>query len=87
MPIPVAWIWISAYIATPLRDEAGKIIGAFEVVSDQTAIKQAARVAEKIANYQDVETQKLVECLTKLAEGDIYPCHRNRARRYRYRRR
>jgi len=60
-----------SYIATPLRDEQGKIIGAFEVVSDQTAIKQAARVAEKIANYQDIETQKLVECLEKIAEGDL----------------
>ena len=59
------------YSATPLRDEEGKIIGAFEVVSDQTAIKKAARVAEKIANYQDIETQKLVECLEKIAEGDL----------------
>jgi methyl-accepting chemotaxis protein len=60
-----------SYIATPLRDEAGKIIGAFEVVSDQTAIKKAGRVAEKIANYQEIETQKLVECLEKIAEGDL----------------
>ncbi len=60
-----------SYNATPLRDEQGKIIGAFEVVSDQTAIKQAARVAAKIANYQDIETQKLVECLEKIAEGDL----------------
>jgi methyl-accepting chemotaxis protein len=60
-----------SYIATPLRDEQGKIIGAFEVVSDQTAIKQAARVAEKIANYQSIETHKLVECLEKIADGDI----------------
>ncbi len=60
-----------SYIATPLRDEQGKIIGAFEVVSDQTAIKQAARVAEKIAKYQSVETHKLVECLEKIAEGDL----------------
>ena len=59
------------YNATPLRDEAGKIIGAFEVVSDQTAIKAAGRVAEKVAGYQAVETQKLVECLQKMAEGDI----------------
>ncbi len=60
-----------SYNATPLRDETGKIIGAFEVVSDQTAIKQAARVAQKIATYQEIETHKLVECLTRLAEGDI----------------
>ncbi len=60
-----------SYSATPLRDEQGKIIGAFEVVSDQTAIKTAARVAEKIAKYQAVETHKLVECLEKIADGDI----------------
>ncbi|MDG4474567.1 methyl-accepting chemotaxis protein [Thiovibrio frasassiensis] len=59
------------YSATPLRDEEGKIIGAFEVVTDQTAVKKAARVAEKIANYQSIETQKLVESLKKIAEGDI----------------
>ena len=60
-----------SYSATPLRDEQGKIIGAFEVVSDQTAIKKAGRVAEKIANYQEIETQKLVECLEKIAKGDL----------------
>ena len=59
-----------AYFGTPLRDQDGKIIGAFEVVSDQTAVKQAARVAAKVSSYQDVETRKLVECLGKLAKGD-----------------
>ncbi|MGV1099557.1 methyl-accepting chemotaxis protein [Thiovibrio sp. JS02] len=60
-----------AYSGTPLRDEQGKIIGAFEVVSDQTAIKKAARIARKVADYQDVETNKLVETLNKLAIGDL----------------
>ena len=60
-----------SYFGTPVRNAEGKIVGAFEVVSDQTAIKQAARVAKKVADYQDVETQKLVECLNKLAMGDI----------------
>ncbi|MEW6500142.1 MAG: PAS domain-containing protein, partial [Thermodesulfobacteriota bacterium] len=59
-----------AYNATPLRDAQGKVIGAFEVVSDQTAVKQAARVAAKVASYQEIETCKLVECLGKLARGD-----------------
>jgi methyl-accepting chemotaxis protein len=60
-----------AYSGTPLKDNSGKIIGVFEVVSDQTAIKQAGRVAKKIADYQDNETQKLVEGLAKLSRGDV----------------
>ncbi len=59
-----------AYSGTPLRDEAGKVIGAFEVVSDQTAIKKAARLAQKIADYQNAETEKVVNCLTKLSLGE-----------------
>ncbi|MFZ5775672.1 MAG: methyl-accepting chemotaxis protein [Thermodesulfobacteriota bacterium] len=60
-----------SYNATPLRDAQGKTIGAFEVVSDQTAIKQAARVAAKVAAYQEVETSKLVELLNRLAQGEL----------------
>jgi methyl-accepting chemotaxis protein len=60
-----------AYSGIPLKDNSGKIIGAFEVVSDQTAIKQAGRVAKKVADYQNNETQKLVEGLAKLSHGDL----------------
>jgi len=60
-----------AYSGIPLKDNSGKIIGAFEVVSDQTVIKQAGRVAKKIADYQNNETQKLVESLAKLSQGDL----------------
>ncbi len=60
-----------AYSGIPLRDGDGKIIGAFEVVADQTAIKQAGRVARKVAEYQDKETQKLVTGLAKLSRGDV----------------
>ncbi|MFA6900093.1 MAG: methyl-accepting chemotaxis protein [Desulfurivibrionaceae bacterium] len=59
-----------SYTANPLRDESGKVIGASEWVTDQTAIKQAVRVAAKVASYQEAETRKLVECLDKLAKGD-----------------
>jgi len=58
------------YSAIPLHDEQGKVIGAFEVVSDQTAIKKAARLAQKITDFQDAETEKVVTCLKKLSEGD-----------------
>jgi methyl-accepting chemotaxis protein len=59
-----------SYTGVPLRNASGQIIGAFEVVTDQTAIKQAARVAQKIATYQDTETKKVVDGLSKLAKGN-----------------
>lgn len=60
-----------AYSGTPLRDREGQIIGAFEFIIDQTAIKRSARIASKVAEYQKVETEKLVTGLTRLAEGDV----------------
>ena len=60
-----------AYSGTPLRDREGQIIGAFEFIIDQTDIKRSARIAAKIADYQRVETEKLVNGLAKLAEGDV----------------
>ena len=60
-----------AYNATPLYNEAGRVIGAFEVVSDQTAVKNASRLARKISDYQEKETRKLVHGLGKLAKGDV----------------
>ncbi len=59
-----------AYSGVPIKDNAGKVIGAFEVVTDQTAIKKAARIAQKVADYQNVETDKVVVGLSKLAQGD-----------------
>jgi len=59
-----------AYTGVPVRDAEGNIIGAFEVVTDQTAVKQAERVARKVAEFQTGETAKLNEGLEKLATGD-----------------
>ncbi|MBU0474448.1 MAG: PAS domain-containing protein [Bacteroidetes bacterium] len=60
-----------SYSALPTKDTKGNIIGAFEVVTDQTAIKQAMKVSEKIGNYQTKEAEKLTEGLIKLAKGDL----------------
>ncbi|HBA87961.1 MAG TPA: chemotaxis protein [Geobacter sp.] len=60
-----------AYTGMPLYNEAGHVIGAFEVVSDQTAVKSASRLAKKISDYQAAETKKLVHGLDKLAKGDV----------------
>ena len=59
------------YSGMPLRNEAGQVIGAFEVVSDQTAVKAAARLAKKISDYQENETRKVVVGLGKLAQGEV----------------
>jgi methyl-accepting chemotaxis protein len=59
------------YIGLPIKDRAGQVIGAFEVVMDQTAIKQAQRKSDKIAAYQDVEVGKLQNVLSRVAAGDL----------------
>jgi len=60
-----------SYSGVPIKDRQGNIIAAFEVVSDQTAIKKAARVAEKQATYQNAEVGKLLDNLEKLAIGNL----------------
>jgi PAS domain S-box-containing protein len=60
-----------AYTGIPIRDEAGKTIGALEVVVDQTEVKKAARLAKKVADYQAEETVKLADGLARLARGDV----------------
>ncbi len=68
---PMAGVEIDiAYTGVPIRDESGKIIGALEIVMDQTEIKKAGRLAKKVADYQAVETEKLVDNLGRLAKGD-----------------
>ncbi|MDY0300370.1 MAG: methyl-accepting chemotaxis protein [Trichlorobacter sp.] len=59
------------YTGVAIRDDNNNIIGAFEVISDQTAVKQAARRAEKQAGYQDAEVEKLLVNLEKMAIGDL----------------
>ncbi len=59
------------YIGTPVHDRQGQVIGAFEVVMDQTEIVGARKLARKIANYQDGEVQRVKEALSQLAEGRL----------------
>jgi len=60
-----------AYSGVPIKDGAGKVIGAFEVISDQTAVKAAMRQAQKVSEYQARETAQVVASLEKLAQGDL----------------
>ncbi len=59
------------YTGVPIRNREGDVIGAFEVVTDMTAVKQAARLSEKIAQFQGVEVARLSANLNKIASGDL----------------
>jgi len=73
------------YEGVPLLNKKGEIIGAFELVMDQTAIKEAARaqdaraeeqaaeakIKEKQAHFQSNEVRKLISSLDALAQGQL----------------
>jgi len=59
------------YTGAPIRDAAGKPVGALEFVMDMTEIKKAQRVAEKVAAYQEKEVEKLSAALSRVAQGDL----------------
>jgi methyl-accepting chemotaxis protein len=59
------------YIGTPIKNRQGDIIGAFEVVIDQTEVRKSQRVANKIASYQDKEVEKVQTALAKISQGDL----------------
>jgi methyl-accepting chemotaxis protein len=60
-----------SYSGMPIKDRQNNIIGAFEVVSDQTAIKKAARIADKQARFQAEAVDKLLANMEKLSIGDL----------------
>ncbi|MBF0543151.1 MAG: PAS domain-containing protein [Candidatus Riflebacteria bacterium] len=59
------------YSGVPLKNSEGKIIGALEVAVDQTDLKRAQRFAEKQTKYQNIEVDRMVKNLSKLAEGNL----------------
>ncbi|MFP4529421.1 MAG: methyl-accepting chemotaxis protein, partial [Candidatus Kapaibacterium sp.] len=59
------------YTGVPIHDPDGNVVGSFEIVLDQTDIKQAMRRQDKVAKYQLHETDKIVDALEALAEGDF----------------
>lgn len=59
------------YTGVPIRNRNGEVIGAFEVVTDMTAVKKAARLGQKIARYQQEEVARLSANLDKIAAGDL----------------
>lgn len=59
------------YSSVPIKDSSGRIVGAMEVMTDQTEIKRAQRVAMKQNDYQDRQVQALISCLDSLAKGKL----------------
>lgn len=59
------------YFAVPIKDESGKVMGAFEIVTDQTEIKNSMRKAEKISDFQSVEVEKVTNALVELSQGRL----------------
>ena len=59
------------YIGLPIKNRKGEVIGAFEVIIDQTAIKNTQRVAKKVSDYQATEVVKVQNILTKISAGDL----------------
>ncbi len=60
-----------SYTGIPIRNEDGAVIGALEVIVDQTEIKQAVRIGQKQADYQRNEVLKMIANLNRLAAGDL----------------
>ena len=60
-----------AYTGIPIKDDQGKIIGALELVIDQTAIKKAEKIAKKIREYQETEVMKVIDGLGSLSSGHL----------------
>ncbi len=61
-----------AYTGVPVYDpDTKEVIGAFEFITDQTAIKTAMRVSQKQADFQAAEVSKIVSNLDNLAQGNL----------------
>jgi len=59
------------YEGLPVKNRDGEIMGAFEIVMDQTEIKQAQRTVQKQMEFQNNEVETLIENIVRLSEGDF----------------
>lgn len=58
-------------VSAALHASNGDLTGCFEILIDQTSLKQSMEKSRRTAEYQNRAVQKLTECLTQLAEGDL----------------
>jgi methyl-accepting chemotaxis protein len=60
-----------SYTGNPIKNQEGETIGALEIIVDQTDIKNAQRLADKQAQFQEDQVDKLVNNLGELAKGNL----------------
>jgi methyl-accepting chemotaxis protein len=60
-----------SYTGVPIKDGQGHVIAAMELITDLTAVKQAARVAQKVSDFQQGEVRRLITGLESVAKGDL----------------
>jgi methyl-accepting chemotaxis protein len=60
-----------AYTALPIVDEFGNVSAVYEFITDETDITKEMKRSEKIAQYQAEETEKIVDTLEKLSQGEL----------------
>lgn len=68
---PATGEYIIDYQAVPLKDRAGKVTGAVEVVVDRTAIAIQQEQMRQVGAYQDREVTRLNRSLEQLAAGNL----------------
>jgi methyl-accepting chemotaxis protein len=65
------------YTGAPIKDDAGKVIGALEyvvpieVVQKTELVRNAQRRAEKVAGFQKKEVEKVSAIMQRVARGDL----------------
>ncbi len=59
------------YIGSAIKDISGKVVGAIEIVIDQTAQKKSERITNKINQYQSKEVKKIAQTLEKISIGNL----------------
>lgn len=55
----------------PIKNRKGDTIGALEIINDFTDIRNATRKSQKIAEYQDMEINRILDSLNNLASGNV----------------
>ena len=68
---PATGTYEIAYSGIPVRDSQGQVVGAFEYITDQTAVKRNARASSKVSEFQSRGADQLVDVLTRLGQGRL----------------
>ena len=68
---PAAGTFEIDYSGVPIKDASGKVVGVFEVITDQTAVRKAQRLMQKIGEYQTKEIENISAVLRSVAERNL----------------